>query len=128
MIRLLVGFILSLYVFSPGGHAHAFQHSIDHAPKRTPVAYAFFDDFQLCPDGLPGARRASEKIKAVEIQEDDEPGSSRKHPESRNPYITLHSTLAHQCAPRDLKRQLPLFAHSFSSSSHKFIVHRVIRI
>ncbi|AWO00837.1 hypothetical protein DLD77_03560 [Chitinophaga alhagiae] len=77
---------------------------------------------------MPGARRASEKIKAVEIQEDDEPGSSRKHPESRNPYITLPATLARQLTYHDLKRPLPAYAHFAYSSSHKFIVHRVIRI
>lgn len=129
MTRLLIGFILSLYSLLPGVFAHGY--SPEKIPEVSAQAHFFtgqIDEAQTSMVGLPGARKAGDKIKAIEIQEDEESGSSRKYSESRNACIAFYAALNNSDIPCYFKSCLPFCEHFSYSSSYKFIIHRVIRI
>lgn len=129
MTRLLIGFILSLYVLLPGGLAHGF--SLEKTFEGSARARFFaeqLDAAQICATDAPGARKARDKVKAIEIQEDEDPGSSRKDPAARKPRIIFYIAPVDSYTTCGAESQLPFCEHFSYAASPKFIMHRVIRI
>ncbi|HVI47335.1 MAG TPA: hypothetical protein VM802_20825 [Chitinophaga sp.] len=74
-------------------------------------------------------RKAGEKIKATEIEEDEDPVSFRKLLETGMNLITLFYAPERGCCNTDFHNiDLPYSTHFSYADVDMFIVHRVIRI
>lgn len=134
MMRFLVGLFLSLYFFLLGGYAHSYRHIIGFFPGKN--CEASLQDKPAVQNGealifkaaVPSTEKRSEKIKAVEIEDDDESVPLKKYADTGNCNITFLNALAPSYICYYLKDRLPFCEHFSYCSSDKFIINRVIRV
>lgn len=128
--------MLSVYILLIGGYSHTCCQPASFSPGKyflNLTANEFPDDTHCEEDQFtspqpPDAREASEKVKAVEIQEDEDAQSFRKQHlyckfliTSIFTHLTWHTAIYPEPA-------LPLCRHFSHASPDKYIVQRVIRI
>lgn len=132
----LIRFILSLYFLFWGGYAHAIQGHLGYSRKRIAQSsvHASYSRQEGGEVRVSKARssdtgnKVNDVIIAVEMEEDDEPVSSKKQGGAG------HYSISYLYAPEPegdhcyLSNRLPFCEHFSRTSSYKFILHRVIRI
>ena len=134
-MRWLFRLLLSLCFILVGGyailHSHHSSYALNASFKNSfhpGIAFKQNDDPSFESIASPNAKKKYERIKAVEIEEDDESEPFRKPLESNN-YST---TFLYEQAPiyilSSLENRLPFCEHFSYVSNYKFIIHRVIRV
>jgi len=135
MMRLLIRLIFSLCFLCLGGYAYTHQfrvayssNNIFEATAQNYIASLQNDKVVISKDHSPNTRKLNDKIKAVEIEDDDDPVSFKKYSEAGNYCIDFFYLPKPVYVYRNYNSRLP-FCNYFSwSSCDKFIVNRVIRI
>lgn len=131
-MRMLIRFLLLVCFLSLGGYVQACPTCLYHATEKVchraaneiHCSGSRSEEEQLSRTPLPGTRKADHKIKAVEIQEDDESDSNKKNQGAEYTSFSSYSGDIHQ----HLTSRLPFCKHFSYSSAQKFIINRVIRI
>lgn len=126
-----------MYMLLLGGYSHTFLQFSRYSPGKH-FEHLATDDMDVSPDtcdeariettGQPDARRASEKVKAIEVRDEEETSVFRKRFEFGKSIITMFFTLANRfnaCCPTS---PLPLCSHFSYAAADKFIVQCVFRI
>ncbi|MEX6686298.1 hypothetical protein QTN47_02265 [Danxiaibacter flavus] len=126
---------LSLCFIVVGGYALLHGHHSSYALKtgfsnslQNDLASKQSDDTYIDGIASPNAKKMYERIKAIEIEDDDESEPLRKLLD--NNYYSNTFLLAHIQSHilSSLENPLPFCEHFSYVSSYKFIIHRVIRI
>jgi hypothetical protein len=136
MLKLFVKFILLLGLVLVGSYALTWQYQVCYASENVFGQSAPADHTSLEHPNVPIFRAASsstgklhDKVKAVEIEDDDESMPFRKYTETVQYGITFFYTqVPGYDTHQHYNNRLPFCDHFSRSSSHKFIVNRVIRI
>lgn len=135
-MRVLIKILLSLCVLLLGGYALTCHNVIGYSPKkvfdRSPqIHYVCFqyDKAQISKSPAPKTKKGREKIKAIEIEEEDEESALfRKYLETGSPLIAFLNGFDPSSVYQYFKGSLPFCEHFSYISSFKFIIHLVIRI
>ncbi len=141
MIRRLIRLFLFLCFLLLRGdlhlYAHAYYNTNSYTTANIPetslhASYCPIQDLELHISVVPSsdAENVSDKIKATEIEDEDESESfhCRKLLEVTNDCTASYYAQASGYVQRYLQNRLPFCRHFSYSSSYKFIVHRAIRI
>lgn len=135
-MRVLIKLLLSLCVLLLGGYALICHNVIGYSPKkvfdRSPhLHYVCFqyDNARISKLPAPKTKKGTEKIKAIEIEEEDEESALfRKYVLNGTPLIGYLTTFDPSPVYQYFKGSLPFCEHFSYISSYKFIIHLVIRI
>ena len=125
-------FVLLLCILLLAGNAHTTHPRIGFFPGNTfepsvPGNYSKEHNERLLSSNAPISRKRShDKLKATEVDDDDDLRASRKN--SGTICISFLYTEASDCMTLFRKSSLPFCEHFSLTSSFKFIIHRVIRI
>jgi len=135
MMRLLIRFIFSLCFLCLGGYAYTHQfrvtyssNNIFEASAQTYITSLQNDKVVISKDHSSNTRKLNDKVKAVEIDDDDDPVSFKKYSEAGNYCIDFFYLPKPVYVYRNNNSRLPFCNHFSGSSCDKFIVNRVIRI
>ena len=132
---MLIRFIFSLCFLLVGGYAYTHQfhvgnssNNIFQATAQTYIASLQNDKVVITKDHSPNTRRLNDKIKAVEIEDDDDPVSIRKYSDVSNYCLDLFYIQQPALIYRHNNNRLPFSEHLLRYSSNKFIINCVLRI
>jgi|GEM_PF-5416989 len=135
MTRLLTFIILFGLLFLPGGYVHSDQERANglqyHAADRLPADFflsAFDDPAQFHKPSEPGASKAEHTIKAIEVEEDEEPVNTKHCGSSFFGVAGVYTVDENPFILDFLNDDLPFHDHFPYTSSSRFILHCVIRI
>ncbi|PSL32223.1 hypothetical protein [Chitinophaga ginsengisoli] len=135
MTRLLINFFLSLCFFLFKGHSHlyasvdqnyVYRSMLQHSENTVHIRIADVRSDQAMINNKPASGAKKEKIKATEVEDEEESLSGRKHLEISHYYH--FDPLEPAVYYNYLKNPLPFCNHFSYLFSDKFIVHRVIRV
>lgn len=129
--------MLSVYILLLGGYSHSYCPPDSFTPGKY-FQNLTADEFpadthceeadQFANPAPTDAREASEKLKAVEIQEDEDSQTFRKQQLFARLLVVAFFADANRLAAIFPQPELPFCPHFSYASPEKFIVHRVIRI
>jgi hypothetical protein len=128
----LLKFVLLLCILLLAGTAHTTHPRIGFFPGNTfepsvPGNYSKEHNDRLLSSNAPINKKGShDKLKATEVDDDDDLRTSRKN--SGSVCISFLYTEASDYITMFRKSSLPFCEHLSLTSSFKFIIHRVIRI
>ncbi len=132
-MRWVFKFFLSLCVLLLGSHALTSHGYLNYTVKKgydspTPATYSYAHNrkARIGKTVPSNAGKISNRIKATEVEEEEEALSFKRHSETVNFCITFFDMEV--SAGNKEQPQLPFCEHFSYASSDKFIVHRVIRI
>jgi len=136
MMRVVIKFLLSCCVLLLGGYALTCHNVIGYTPKkvfdRSPhIHYSClrYDNAEITTAPSPKTKKGREKIKAIEIEEEDEESALfRKYLETGNTLIAFLNAQAPTSVYQYFEGTLPFCEHFSYFSCYKFIIHLVIRI
>lgn len=135
MTRLLINFFLSLCFFLLRGHGHlyagtdqdyVYRSMLQHSENTVHICIAHVRSDHAVINSKPPSGAKKEKMKATEVEDEEESLSGRKHLQLSNYYHL--DPLEPAVYFNYLKHPLPFCIHFSYSSSDKFIMHRVIRV
>ncbi|MBC9914280.1 hypothetical protein [Chitinophaga varians] len=135
MMRLFIGYLLSLCLLLLGSYAHADELRLDPSCQLTTENPALAElvtmpnsDAVVC--AAPSDKGSiGDKMKATEIEEESDSESFRKLLETGICRITSFYALQPGCIfPILFSNHRPSFSHFSCTAAEKFIVNRVIRI
>ena len=134
-MRLLIRFIFSVCFLLIGGYAYTHQfhlgyssNNIFQATAQNYIASLQNDKVVISKDHSSNTRKHNDKIKAVEIEDDDDPVSFKKYSETSNFCIDFFYVQKPAYVCQRNNNRLPFCKHFSRSSCDKFIINRVIRI
>jgi hypothetical protein len=135
MMKLLINFFLPFCFLLLGNYAYTGQHragiklnNIFEKPAPASCSTPQQERVIGCSIPSPSAGKVHDKIKATEIEEDDELEFFRKYSGTSNGCITLFCTQALGSIHHFIKDRLPICKHLSYISSYKFLFHCVMRI
>ncbi|WP_298741492.1 hypothetical protein [uncultured Chitinophaga sp.] len=136
MMRVLIKLLLSICVLLLGGYALSCHNTTGYYPKKVfdkspHIHYTCsrYEEAQVSKTPPPKTKKGREKIKAIEIEEEDEdPTLFRKYSETGNTLIAFINTHIPTSVYPSFEGALPFCEHFSYFSSYKFIIHLVIRI
>src|SRR5581483_2782405 len=115
--------LLGRYAYSGQHHAGIDPNSIFEKAAPTSCSTPQQESVSGCKTSSPSAGKVHDKIKATEIEDDDELESFRKYSGTSNGCITLFCTQALRSIHHFIKHRLPICEHLSYFSSYKFIFH-----
>ena len=134
-MRMLIRLMFSLCFLLVGGYAYTHQFHIGYSSNNIfgATAQTYIDSLQndkvvISKDHSPNTRRLNDKIKAVEIEDDDDPVSFRKYSEVGNYCLDLFYIQQPAFVHRLNNNRLPFSDHLLRCSGNKFIINCVLRI
>jgi hypothetical protein len=118
-----------------GGYAYTHQfhvgyssNNIFEAATQSYIVSLQNDKAVISKDHSSNTKKLNDKIKAVEIEDDDDPVSFKKYSEVNNFCIDFFYVQKPAYVYRYNNSRLPFCEHFSRSSCDKFIINRVIRI
>ena len=137
MMRLFIRFLLLLCFVLLGRYAPAHQNRIGFNSKelveklpQADIAYGLNDARPMYKSATPGKEKLFEKIKAVDIEDDDddETESFKKNVRTGNSFISFFYEQGLENSYRYCNSRLIFCKHIEWSTPDKFIFHQVFRI
>lgn len=134
MMRLFIGYLLSLCFLLLGSYAHADELRLEQLCQQTtenPVLteLAAIQHFDTLVCAMPSGKESiADRMKATEIEEDCDSESFRKLLETGTCRITSFYALQPGCIFPIFSNHRHNFPHFSCTAAGKFIVNRVIRI